>query len=125
MNAPTVNPIYRSRKFKHRIGMALSFLAMSIGLLFLLWILATLLIKGAGALHWSMFTQTTPAPGSSGGGLLNPIIGSLLLVGTATLISTPVGILARRHNRNRAHHDPQCTFEGCRLHIVRNGKILS
>jgi phosphate transport system permease protein len=89
-----MNSVYRNRLWKHRIGMALSFLAMSIGLLFLLWILATLLIKGVGALHWSTFTQTTPAPGTNGGGLLNPIVGSLLIVGVATLISTPVGILA-------------------------------
>ncbi|EGF32546.1 Phosphate transport system permease protein PstA [Oxalobacteraceae bacterium IMCC9480] len=59
-----------------------------------MWILFTLIIKGFGALSLSMFTQTTPAPGSEGGGLMNPIIGSLLMVGIATLISTPIGILA-------------------------------
>jgi phosphate transport system permease protein len=78
----------------HRIGISLSFVAMAIGIAFLMWILFTLLIKGAGALSISMFTETTPAPGSDGGGLLNAIVGSLMLVGAATLISTPVGILA-------------------------------
>jgi phosphate transport system permease protein len=78
----------------HRIGIALSFLAMAIGIFFLMWILFTLFVKGVGALSIAMFTETTPAPGSDGGGLMNAIVGSLMLVGAATLISTPVGILA-------------------------------
>jgi phosphate transport system permease protein len=41
-----------------------------------------------------MFTQSTPAPGTEGGGLANAIVGSLLMVGFATLVSTPIGILA-------------------------------
>lgn len=90
----SANPVYRRRLWRHRIGMALAILAMTVGLLFLSWILFTLIVKGIGALNVAMFTQTTPAPGGEGGGLLNPIIGSLLLVGAATLISTPIGILA-------------------------------
>ena len=90
----TINPVYRKRLLVHRIGIALSVAAMAVGLVFLLWILATLLVKGFGALSLAMFTQTTPAPGSEGGGLINAIVGSLMLVGLATLISTPIGILA-------------------------------
>jgi len=93
-NAAQVNPIYRKRLWVHRIGITLSFLAMAIGIFFLMWILLTLLVKGAGALSIAMFTQTTPAPGDDGGGLMNAIVGSLLMVGTATAISTPIGILA-------------------------------
>jgi phosphate transport system permease protein len=89
-----MNPVYRKRLWQHRIGIALSVTAMAFGLLALAWILFTLLIKGAGALSFAMFTQTTPAPGSDGGGLKNAIVGSLLLVGAATAISTPIGILA-------------------------------
>jgi phosphate transport system permease protein len=89
-----MNPVYRNRLWMHRIGMALSFLAMAIGISFLMWILFTLLLKGFGALSFAMFTETTPAPGNDGGGLTNAIVGSLLLVGAATLISTPIGILA-------------------------------
>jgi phosphate transport system permease protein len=88
------NPVYRKRLWKHRIGITLSFLAMSIGLIFLVWILIILIIKGFGAVNLAMFTQTTPAPGSEGGGLMNAIVGSLMLVGLAALISTPFGILA-------------------------------
>ena len=89
-----INPVYRKRLLVHRVGIALSVAAMSLGLIVLLWILATLAIKGFSALNLNMFTATTPAPGSEGGGLLNAIVGSLLLVGVATLVSTPIGILA-------------------------------
>ncbi len=89
-----MNPVYRKRLWVHRIGITLSFMAMAIGIFFLMWILFTLIIKGFGALNLAMFTETTPAPGSDGGGLINPIVGSLLMVGAATAISTPIGILA-------------------------------
>jgi phosphate transport system permease protein len=88
------NPIYLRRLLWHRIGILMSIAAMAFGIAFLLWILAVLFINGLGAISLTMFTHTTPAPGSEGGGLLNAIVGSLLMVGTATLISTPVGILA-------------------------------
>ncbi|ELX13809.1 phosphate transport system permease protein PstA [Janthinobacterium sp. HH01] len=89
-----INPVYRKRLLTHRIGIALSVAAMSVGLLVLAWILITLAVKGFGALSVHMFTQTTPAPGSEGGGLANAIVGSLMIVGLATVISTPIGILA-------------------------------
>jgi len=88
------NPVYRRRLFIHRVGITLSFLAMLLGLFFLMWILFTLIVKGVGAINFAMFSETTPAPGSDGGGLMNAIVGSLLMVGTATFISTPVGIFA-------------------------------
>jgi phosphate transport system permease protein len=88
------NPVYRKRLLMHRVGIALSVGAMSIGLIFLVWILATLVIKGFDALSPALFMQNTPAPGSEGGGLLNAIVGSLMIVGLSTAVSTPVGILA-------------------------------
>ncbi|MDP3670818.1 MAG: phosphate ABC transporter permease PstA [Telluria sp.] len=94
MSQSTLNPVYRKRLLRHRIGMVLSVLAMSIGLAVLLWILSTLLIKGFGGISVAMFTADTPAPGSEGGGLLNAIVGSLMMVGLSTCISTPIGILA-------------------------------
>jgi phosphate transport system permease protein len=89
-----MNLVYRKRLWTHRIGIALSILAMGIGLFFLAWILLTLFLKGFGALSVSMFTESTPGPGSEGGGLINAIVGSLMMVVTSTLISTPIGILA-------------------------------
>lgn len=90
----SANPIYRRRQYTHRIGMVLSFCAMGTGLFFLAWILLTLLMKGGGAISLSLFTQSTPPPGSEGGGLANAIVGSLMMVTISTLISTPVGIMA-------------------------------
>jgi phosphate transport system permease protein len=66
---------------------------MAVGLGFLLWILETLLVNGFGALSHTLFTMDTPAPGSPGG-VRNAIVGSLMMVGLSTAISTPVGILA-------------------------------
>ena len=91
---PAMNPVYRKRLLMHRIGIALSVAAMALGLAVLVWILFTLVIKGFGALSIDLFTQTTPAPGSEGGGLINAIVGSALMVGLATVVSTPIGILA-------------------------------
>ena len=88
------NPVYQKRLMMHRVGITLSFMAMLLGLFFLMWILITLLVKGVGAIGLDIFMHTTPAPGSEGGGLMNAIVGSLLMVGAATLISTPIGILA-------------------------------
>jgi phosphate transport system permease protein len=90
----TKNPVYRKRLFYHRVGMALSVGAMSLGLIALMWILATLLINGFESLSFLIFTADTPAPGSDGGGLRNAIVGSLMMVGLSTVVSTPVGILA-------------------------------
>lgn len=89
-----MNPVYRRRLWMHRIGIALSVFAMAIGLFFLAWILFTLVMRGFGALSIELFTENTPAPGSEGGGLLNAIVGSLLMVTASTLLSTPIGILA-------------------------------
>ena len=88
-----MNALYRKRLLIHRVALVLSMAAMAFGMAFLLWILFTLFLKGFSAVSWTMFSQTTPPPGSAGG-LANAIVGSLLLVGAATLVSTPIGILA-------------------------------
>ena len=86
--------LYSRRIWADRIGIALSMVAMAFGLAALLWILWTLFYNGFSALSWDFFTQDTPAPGSEGGGLRNAIVGSLMIVGVTTLVSTPIGILA-------------------------------
>jgi len=86
--------IFTRRKRVNAIGLALSVGAMSLGMIFLLWILGVLLFKGFSSIHLSMFIESTPAPGSDGGGLANAIVGSLMLVGCCTLISSPVGVMA-------------------------------
>ena len=86
--------LIKSRKRKNVVALTLSMFAMVIGISFLLWILSVLFIKGFSALHWSIFTESTPGPDSKGGGLANAIIGSIMMVGSCTLISAPIGVLA-------------------------------
>ncbi len=86
--------LYRQRRWANAQGLVLSMSAMALGLAVLLWILFVLFSNGLAAIDWNMFTQDTPAPGSEGGGLRNAIIGSLMMVGLAVVVSTPVGILA-------------------------------
>lgn len=86
--------LFAKRKRANKIGLTLSMCAMILGMIFLFWILGVLLFKGFSAIDLNIFIHSTPAPGSEGGGLANAIVGSLLLVGTCTLISTPIGVLA-------------------------------
>jgi phosphate transport system permease protein len=86
--------IYARRKRANFFGLVLSMSAMVIGLVFLLWILAILMFKGFAALNLDLLTQNTPAPGTPGGGLANAIMGSLMIVLSCTLLSTPIGVLA-------------------------------
>ena len=86
--------LYNRRKRTNIIGFTLSITAMGLGLFVLLWILFILFKNGFMALSWDMFTQSTPAPGSAGGGLANAIVGSLMIVGFAALVSTPIGVFA-------------------------------
>jgi phosphate transport system permease protein len=84
---------YRKRLFVNRFNLAMSLATMAFGMAFLLWILTVLFANGFAALAPTLFTQMTPPPGSAGG-LLNAIFGSVVIVGVATFISTPIGILA-------------------------------
>lgn len=85
--------LHRSRKRLNVVALTLSLAAMSFGLFWLLWILFETIRLGIDGLAVATFTQMTPAP-MEPGGLANAIWGSLLMVGMATLIGTPVGILA-------------------------------
>lgn len=86
-------PIYTRRRIVNAINLSFSALAMAFGLFWLFWILFTLFDKGLSSISMDIFTQMTPAPGSTGG-LLNAIAGSLVMVTLATLVGTPVGIMA-------------------------------
>ena len=91
----TINmSLYASRKRTNLIGLFLSMSAMTIGLVFLLWILAILFFKGFSAFSLDLFLNKTPGPDSENGGLGNAIIGSLMIVVSCTLISTPIGVMA-------------------------------
>jgi phosphate transport system permease protein len=86
--------LYRRRKLVNRLGLMLSMLAMVLGLFVLLSILFTLFKNGLSSFDLALFTHSTPAPGSEGGGLANAIVGSLMMVAVTTLISTPIGVFA-------------------------------
>jgi phosphate transport system permease protein len=86
--------IYAKRKRVNFIGLVLSMSAMTIGLVFLLWILLILTVQGFSALNFDLLFKNTPAPGSEGGGLANAIVGSLMIVASCSLLSTPIGVLA-------------------------------
>ena len=86
--------LFAKRKRANKIGLTLSMGAMLLGMIFLFWILGVLLFKGFSAIDLNIFIHSTPAPGSEGGGLANAIVGSLMIVASCTLISTPIGVLA-------------------------------
>ncbi len=89
-----MNPLYRARKRQNALLLFISCLALAFGLFWLAWILGTLFYEGGAALlRAQIYYQMTPPPGDDGG-LANAIAGSLLLISAATLIGTPVGILA-------------------------------
>ena len=88
-----MNPVYRRRVFVNRLALVLALCAMVIGMAFLAWILSVLVVRGIGGINFAVFTEMTPSP-SGTGGLANAIFGSLMMVGFATFIATPIGILA-------------------------------
>jgi phosphate transport system permease protein len=90
---PMNSSLYRSRRRSNVIVLGMSVGATLIGLGWLAAILGTLLWQGVSGLSLKVFTQMTPPPGSDGG-LLNPIVGSLMLTALAILVGTPIGILA-------------------------------
>src|SRR5690554_5967361 len=85
------NRVYRRRQLVNRIMLTLSGAAVAFGLFWLFWIILTLLTKGASALSFSLLTQSTPPPGGDGG-LLNAIVGSVLMAVVATLVGTPLAV---------------------------------
>lgn len=82
------------RRQKNRIALFLSMATMAFGLFWLVWILFSTVTKGVDGMSLALFTEMTPPPNTEGGGLANAIVGSGLLILWATVIGTPLGILA-------------------------------
>ena len=99
-----MNSLYAKRRRRNVITMGLSLAATLFGLGWLVMILGTLLWEGFSGLSLRVFTEMTPPPGSAGG-LLNPIMGSLILTGLAVLIGTPIGILAGTYMAEYGRHE--------------------
>ena len=87
-------PLRARRRIVNAFNLTMAVLMTAFGVFWLVWILWTTLHYGIGAIHFSLFTQDTPPPGSAGGGLRNAFVGSLMLLGLALLIGAPVGVLA-------------------------------
>jgi phosphate transport system permease protein len=98
-----VNRIYAARRRRNGIAMVLSLTATAFGLGWLVLILGELLWNGLSGLSLSVFTEMTPPPGAAGG-LLNPIMGSLILTVLAVLIGTPIGVLAGTYMAEYGRH---------------------
>jgi phosphate transport system permease protein len=111
--------LYARRRLRNRIVITLSLGATALGLGCLVLVLGALILKGAGGLSLSVFTEMTPPPGADGG-LLNPIVGSLILTTLAVAIGTPVGILAGTYMAEYGRYSPLS-------HVVRfiNDILLS
>jgi phosphate transport system permease protein len=95
---------YTRRLTRSKIWLGLSIGAAAFGLFWLFIILSTLVWNGIAGLNLNVFTQMTPPPGSAGG-LLNPIVGSLILTVLAVVIGTPIGIFAGTYMAEYGRYD--------------------
>jgi len=86
--------LYASRRRSNLTAMTLCLLATTIGILWLFLILFSLLMNGLPHLSLEVFTDMTPPPGETGGGLLNSIFGTLMMTVLGVGIGAPIGILA-------------------------------
>jgi len=86
--------LHARRKLTNTFALTLALLAMAFGIFWLIWILVETVRLGVGGMSLSLFTEMTPPPQAEIGGLANAIFGSLAMVTLATLLGTPIGILA-------------------------------
>ncbi len=87
------NPIYQRRRILNRIVLSISSVMLLLGLFWLSWIILTLLYKGIPTFTYAIFLNITPPPGEQGG-LINALIGSIMMIGGGVSIGVPIGILA-------------------------------
>lgn len=85
---------HRARKRINALALTLSLAAMAFGVFWLIWILVETVRLGIGGIVLATFTEMTPPPQAETGGLANAIFGSVLMVSLATLIGTPIGVMA-------------------------------
>ena len=95
---------YAIRQYRNTAATAFALAATAFGLGWLVLILGSLLWHGFSGLSFSTFTEMTPPPGSNGG-LLNPIVGSVILTALAVAIGTPIGVLAGTYLAEYGRHD--------------------
>jgi phosphate transport system permease protein len=96
--------LYDTRRRRNLVAVLLAIAATLFGLTWLVLILGELLWQGVSGLTLAVFTQMTPPPGSAGG-LLNPIMGSLVMTTIAVVIGTPLGMLAGTYMAEYGRYD--------------------
>jgi phosphate transport system permease protein len=104
MNSDAMKSLYAARRRRNAVMMTLAVGATLLGLGWLVAILGELFWQGFSGLSLAVFTEMTPPPGADGG-LLNPIIGSLILTILAVAMGTPVGMLAGTYMAEYGRHD--------------------
>ncbi|HEX4040585.1 MAG TPA: phosphate ABC transporter permease PstA [Xanthobacteraceae bacterium] len=97
-------PRYSARRHRNIAASVLALMATAFGVGWLVLILGSLLWHGFSGLRLSVFTEMTPPPAAAGG-LLNPIVGSLIVTGLAVVIGTPIGILAGTYMAEYGRYD--------------------
>jgi len=82
------------RRIVDKVVKVLSSFAALIGIFFLVWILYTVIHKGAASIDWGFFTELPTPPGEVGGGVANSIVGTLAMTTVASIIGIPIGMFA-------------------------------
>src|SRR5690242_3335806 len=100
-----MNPIYASRRRTDLIVRGLCFAAAAFGVSWLAMILFTLFYNGLAGISLQLFTQNTPPPGSAEGGLLNAIVGSIIMTVIGVGIGAPIGMFAGTYLAEYGKHD--------------------
>src|SRR6202451_2343916 len=101
----TVPPIALRRRITDHVMTGVAVLTVILVLVPLFAIFAYLVYRGVGSINWAFLTQTPKPVGEAGGGMANAIVGSVLILGIASLLGVPLGIGAgiylAEYGRNR------------------------
>ena len=97
---------YLRRKAVNALLLTLSAASALFGLVFLVWILREVILRGARALNWAFFTELPAPPGVAAGGMANALVGTLLLTFLAIAIGVPTGILAGTYLAEYGRRNP-------------------
>src|SRR5499427_8514573 len=100
-----INPIYARRRRKDTAVRLLCIAAALFGVTWLALILFTLLYNGLTGLNLQVFTENTPPPGSTTGGLLNAITGSIIMTAIGVGVGAPLGLFAGTYLAEYGKHD--------------------
>src|SRR5258708_33712524 len=120
-----MNPIYASRRRNDIIIRTLCVGAALFGVTWLALILFTLFYNGLAGINLQLFTQNTPPPGSTEGGLLNAITGSIIMTVIGVGIGAPLGLFAGTYLAEYGRHDPLTAVIRCIYDILLSAPSIS